>query len=149
MNMLSFYTFVATLGPIGYLTAPGTIATIVAIPVMFWLRMLFPSSFVYGSIVFLFLIVSLWVVHKARRYFKRYEDPPEIVIDEVVGCLITFWAIPLSTPSVIVGLLLFRFFDISKIGGVHYAERLNGSWGIVLDDVVAALVSNIILYFIF
>ena len=147
--MLSFYTFIATLGPIGYLTVPGTIATIVTIPLMFWLRMLFPSPFVYGGIVFLFLIVSLWVVHKARRYFKRHEDPPEIVIDEVVGCLITFWAIPLSTSSVIVGLLLFRFFDISKIGGAHYAERLNGSWGIVLDDVVAALISNMILRLLF
>ncbi len=147
--MLSFYTFIATLGPIGYLTVPGTIATIVTIPFMFWLRMLFPSPFVYGGIVFLFLIVSLWVVHKARRYFKRHEDPPEIVIDEVVGCLITFWVIPLSTSSVIVGLLLFRFFDIFKIGGIRYVERLNGCWGIVLDDVVAALMSNIILRLIF
>jgi len=147
--MLLFYTFVATLGPIGFLTAPGTIASIVTIPVMFWLRMLFSSQLAYGGMVLIFLVVSLYVVHKVRTYFKRHEDPPEIVIDEVVGCLITFWAIPLCTSSVIVGLLLFRFFDISKIGGIRYVERLNGSWGIVLDDVVAALMSNIILRLIF
>ena len=147
--MLLFYTFVATLGPIGYLTAPGTIASIVTIPGMFWLRMLFPSQQAYGSIVIVFLVASLYVVHKARTHFKRHEDPPEIVIDEVAGVLITFLAIPLSTSSVIVGLLLFRFFDIFKIGGIRYVERLNGCWGIVLDDVVAALMSNIILRLIF
>ena len=147
--MLLFYTFVATLGPIGYLTAPGTIASIITIPGMFWLRMLFPSSVAYGGIVMVFVIASLYVVHKARVHFKRHEDPPEIVIDEVVGCLVTFWAIPLCTSSVIVGLLLFRFFDIFKMGGIRYVERLNGSWGIVFDDVVAAFVSNIILRLIF
>ena len=149
MNMLSFYTFVATLGPVGYLTAPGTIASIVTIPGMFWLRMLFPSQQAYGGIVIIFLIASLYIVHRARTYFKRHEDPPEIVIDEVVGLLITFLAIPLCTSSVVVGFLLFRFFDIFKIGGIRYVERLNGSWGIVLDDVVAALISNIILRLIF
>jgi len=147
--MLSFYKFVATLGPIGYLTAPGTIASIITIPGMFWLRTLFPSQQVYGGIVMVFLAASLYVVHKVRVHFKRHADPPEIVIDEVVGCLITFWAIPLCASSVIVGLLLFRFFDISKMGGIRYVERLNGSWGIVLDDVVAALISNIILRLIF
>jgi len=149
MNLLRFYIFVATLGPIGYLTAPGTIASIVTVPLMFWLRISFPSPQTYASIVVLFLIVSLYVVHKARTYFKRHEDPPEIVIDEVVGLLITFWAIPLCTSSIVMGLLLFRFFDVFKIGGIHYIERLNGSWGIVLDDVAAALISNIILRLIF
>jgi len=147
--MLLFYTFVATLGPIGYLTAPGTIASIVTIPGIFWLRMLFPSQQAYGGIVMVFFVTSLYIVHKVRMHFKRHEDPPEIVIDEVVGCLVTFWAIPLCAPSVIVGLLLFRFFDIFKIGGIQYVERLNGCWGIVLDDVAAAFMSNIILRLIF
>ncbi len=146
--MLSFYIFIATLGPIGYLTAPGTIATTVTIPIVFWLRTFFSSS-IYSGILVGATIVSLWVVHKARRHFKRHEDPPEIVIDEFVGCLFTFWAVPLCTSSIIIGLLLFRFFDVLKVGGAGYAERLSGSWGIVLDDIVAALVSNLILRLVF
>ncbi|MGB8367139.1 MAG: phosphatidylglycerophosphatase A [Candidatus Babeliales bacterium] len=149
MKLLSFYTFIATLGPIGYLTAPGTMATIVTIPMVFWLQKLFPTSIVYGGIVGGITFLSLWIVHKAQPYFKRREDPPEIVLDELAGCLITFWAIPLSTTSVIIGLLLFRFFDILKVGFIRYAEQLNGSWGIMLDDVIAALVANLILRLIF
>ncbi len=149
MNYSKLYVHVATLGPIGYVTASGTVATIVTIPFMFWLRSIMPENLAYGGFVFGFLLVSLWIVHKALAQFKRVDDPSEIVLDEVVGCLITFVAIPLSVESIIVGLILFRFLDILKIGGIGYIERFIGTWGVVMDDVVAAVIANIILRFIF
>lgn len=149
MNMSRIYLYIATLGPFGYVTASGTVATIITVPFMFWVRSMLPGRFAYGVFVFLFLIMSLWVVHKALAQFKHVGDPSEIVLDEVVGCLITFWAVPLSVESIIVGLILFRFFDILKFGGVRYVERLADTWGVVMDDVAAAVISNIILRFIF
>lgn len=149
MNMSRMYLFIATMGPIGYVTASGTVATIVTIPIMYWLRSMLPGRASYGILILGILVFSLWVIHKALTKFKRVEDPSEIVLDEFVGCLITFWAVPLSVESIIVGLILFRFFDIFKFGGVRYAERLVGTWGVVMDDVVAAVISNIILHFIF
>ncbi len=149
MSISRILAMIATLGPIGYFTAPGTVASIVAIPGMAWIHSLFPSEITYGAFCFIFCAVSIVIINKSLVHFKRLEDPSEIVLDEVVGCLFVFWGIPLTTESIIVGLILFRFFDILKIGGVGYVEKLVNAWGIVLDDVAAALISNIILRLIF
>lgn len=81
------------------------------------------------------------------------EDPSEIVIDEVLGSLVTFCAVPLCPISLLGGCILFRFFDISKFGVVGWMEKLPGASGILLDDVVAGLLSNILLrlllYYVF
>ncbi len=142
---MNWYVNIATLGPIGYMNAPGTMASIATLPFMYWLRALLPDQYMYLSATIFTLIVSLWVVRKAVQQSRWHHDPSEVVIDEVVGCLITFWGIALSGKTVLIGFILFRIFDILKIGGVHYLERLPGEWGIVFDDVVAGLLSNIIL----
>jgi Phosphatidylglycerophosphatase A and related proteins len=63
----------------------------------------------------------------------------------MVGCLITFWGVVLTAQSMIIGFLLFRFFDIAKLGWIKRAEKFDRGWGVVADDVVAALCANIIL----
>jgi len=146
--MLGFCSVIATLGPIGYLTASGTVATLLALPCMYWLRINL-DRFQYGVLLMLFFIMTIVIISCALSRFKRMDDPSEIVLDEVLGCFITFFDVPLSTASIIMGFMLFRFFDILKIGGVRYAERLVGAWGIVLDDVVAAVLSCLILRLLF
>jgi len=146
--VLHLCSVLATLGPIGYLTASGTVATLLTIPCMYWLRTVL-DRFQYGVLLLLFFIITIVVVSGALARLKRSDDPAEIVIDEVLGCLVTFFDVPLSTPSLFVGLVLFRFFDILKIGGVQYAERLVGPWGIVLDDIVAGVLSCVILRMLF
>lgn len=149
MNLSRIGVFLATLGPVGYLPAPGTVATFLTIPVVFGLRSCLPDQAIFGWFLCGIFLCSLALVHYAAPEFKKSEDPSEIVLDEVVGCLLTFWSIPLSAVSVTTGFVLFRLLDISKIIGIKYVERLPGGLGIMMDDVIAAAVANIILRLIF
>lgn len=142
---MNWYVNIATLGPIGYMSAPGTMASIVTLPLVYWLHTIMPNQYAYLSIVIFALIGSLWIVRKAMQLSRWHHDPSEVVIDEVIGCLLTFCGIALSGKAALLGFILFRFFDITKFGGIHYLERLPGELGIVFDDVAAGLISNIIL----
>ncbi|QHN05291.1 phosphatidylglycerophosphatase A [Granulicella sp. WH15] len=69
------------------------------------------------------------------------DDPGHVVIDEVAGQLFALIAIPADWPHALVGLLLFRLFDITKPPPVRNLERLHGGVGIMLDDVAAGLLA--------
>ena len=73
-------------------------------------------------------------------------DPSYIVIDEWVGQWIALSFLPVNLSFAIVGFLLFRFFDITKLGPVKYFERLPGALGVMSDDIVAGLLSSITIY---
>ncbi len=149
MNMNKIYVFLSTLGPIGYMEASGTMATLVTIPLVYWLRTTIANEFIYCGIIAIIFLVSLFIVRKALHALKRTdEDPSEIVLDEVVGCMITFCGIAVTTQNLFIGFVLFRFFDIFKFSGIKYVERFHGEWGVMLDDIVAALMANIILRFL-
>lgn len=139
----------ARLGPIGNLEAPGTVATVVTLPLVFWLRVLVPNLYAYGFLLLVFILVSKIIIERACNYLGNHNDPAEIVLDELVGCLVVFWGISLTTQTLVIGCMLFRFFDISKVCGISYCERLPGGWGIVLDDVAAGLLSNLVLHMLF
>lgn len=141
----NWWAHIATLGPIGYFAASGTVATFVTLPLVYALHSWVPQAGPYFAVMLSFLIVGLVVVQKALPCFNRQDDPSEIVLDEVVGCLITFWMIPLNPQSVMVGFVLFRVLDIIKFGLVKKAEDLAQAWGVMGDDVVAAIIANIIL----
>ena len=93
----------------------------------------------------LLFLVGVWSAGKAEKVFGRV-DPGQVVIDEVVGQIITFVATPrIAWIGLIVGFILFRAFDIVKPFPARQAERLPGGWGIMMDDVVAGLYSLIVL----
>ena len=75
------------------------------------------------------------------------KDPSFVVIDEFAGMWISL-IVSDQLFLVIMSFLLFRFFDITKLLGIHKIEKLNGSLGIILDDVFAGLYSLIIIYII-
>lgn len=141
----SFFTMLATVGPIGYLPAPGTWGALVALPLVYALFLLNLSYSSALQCVVLVTVASLYVIKKALEHMNRADDPSEIILDEVVGCLITFLGIPLHAPLLMLGFLLFRFFDITKCG-IRSCELLFGAWGVLCDDVVAGIISNIILH---
>jgi phosphatidylglycerophosphatase A len=71
------------------------------------------------------------------------KDPPHVILDELVGQCVTFFMIPLSWRTLLLGFLLFRFFDIIKPFPVHTVEAIKGATGIVADDFVAGIYANI------
>jgi phosphatidylglycerophosphatase A len=76
------------------------------------------------------------------------KDSYRIVIDEVAGMCLTLLFVPVSWQTVTIGLVLFRFFDIAKPFYIRKMEKLNGGWGVMMDDMLAGLYSNIILQII-
>ncbi len=143
----SWWVSIATLGDVRFSPAPGTVASALTLPFIIGMYHLNISLFTYALVIVLFAVFSFICIEKSRRYFDKH-DPKEIVLDECLGMLITFFGIPLSLFSVVIGFLLFRLFDISKLFGIKLCEKLPGTWGILADDVAAGLLTLLILRFL-
>ena len=105
-----------------------------------------------GVVIGLTLLLSVWASTVTARHL-RTADPGAIVIDEVVAFWIVLWLIsPASFWAQAVAFALFRFFDAAKPGPVRWADRLlhgargwKGGFGIVLDDLVAAFCTLLVI----
>jgi len=128
----------ATWGGSGYSPfASGTVGTLAAIP--FYLALAGLSLPLYLITLTAFFFLACWVSGKAEVIFGE-QDSGKIVIDEVVGYLVTMTAIPLHWSYVLAGFLLFRFFDIVKIPPARwFDQKLKNGYGVVLDDVAAGV----------
>jgi phosphatidylglycerophosphatase A len=127
--------------------APGTAGTIAAVPFFFLLSLLPLYGYLAG--VLGIGLVACWAAGQAERIFKE-KDSPRIVIDEVVGFLVTMIALPAQWPYILVGFLLFRAFDILKPPPIRLIERkVRGGCGVVLDDVLAGIYAHIALRLLF
>ena len=140
--MTRLAVFVATVGYSGYFpVAPGTVGS--AAGLVFYLLVWWSQSVVVevGLIVVLFL-VGIWAGTTAERYFGGI-DPGPIVIDEVVGMLITLAFIPVGLSGALVGFFMFRVFDVIKPYPAGRLERLHGGLGVMADDAMAAVYANL------
>jgi len=119
--------------------APGTIGTIVFLPVV----LLFSTISLFYSVIFFVCLCLLGVWAAARcAELVNEKDPKFVVIDEGAGIFLTFLGI--QSPNfyeLIIGFILFRIFDILKPPPVSNAEKLPGGIGIVADDLAAGLYS--------
>ena len=123
--------------------APGTFGTLLAVPLYFLMQPLALSW--YLAIVAALFIFGVVCCHVTARNLGVH-DHPAIVWDEIVGYLVTMTAAPRGWPWIVIGFVLFRFFDIAKPWPVRQVDhRIGGGIGIMLDDVVAALYSALVL----
>ena len=83
--------------------------------------------------------LGVWVAGEAERLCGSKDATP-IVIDEIVGVLLTYYAVPVALLPVLVGFVCFRCFDILK--PLPQLEQLPGGWGIMLDDLCAGLLAQ-------
>ena len=130
--------------------APGTFCSFIAFLAWFYLRFYIEGVFIlYASLILFFVGVAVSTIHS--EVIKK-EDPSEIVIDEWVGQWIALWLIPHSFYWGFASFVLFRFFDISKLGPVQGMDDIKSGTGIMMDDVVAGilalLVTQSLYYFI-
>ncbi len=138
---------IATQGAVGYAQAPGTLATIMSIPFIYFLKQSCISQVSYALLAVVGLCFGFVIVRKALPYFHE-SDPSEIVIDEMIGFMFVFIAIDWSLITLLLGFVLFRLIDIYKPLGIHFIEQLHGAWGIMLDDVAAGLLANLFVQFL-
>ena len=139
VHLFSF-GFGAGLSPV----APGTVGTLLGVAVYLARVSLSPVLYVL-CIVGLFM-AGCWACGQTSAILK-VPDHPGIVIDEVVGYLVTMLFVPLAWYWVLAGFFLFRVFDIWKPWPVSLADRkVSGGFGIMLDDLLAALYALLCLH---
>jgi phosphatidylglycerophosphatase A len=134
----------STLGPIGYLPASGTVATVIALFVLWGASFLGLTSFYLFHSIVIFVGLSVVIIHGALKNFSHH-DPSEIVLDEVVGFFFAASIFPLKLSWLIGVAVVFRFFDILKPLGIKNFEKLGGPAGIVIDDLLAGFYTWIVL----
>ncbi len=123
--------------------APGTFGSVAALP---FLPLFAPLPLVFGAALLVVTAAAGIVIcgHAGRQLGQA--DPGCVVWDEMVGVWLTLFAVPLSLPAVVAGFLLFRLFDIAKPWPISWCDRhLKGGLGIMVDDLVAALLAALVL----
>ena len=141
--MTRLAVFIATVGYCGYFPfAPGTVGS--AAGLLFYALVWWSGSpaVEVGMILGLFA-VGVWAGTTAERYFGGV-DPGPIVMDEVVGMLITLAFIPnLGWSGLLAGFVLFRIFDVIKPYPAGRFEQMHGGLGVMADDAMAAVYANV------
>jgi phosphatidylglycerophosphatase A len=140
-----FAVFLATAGYSGYFPiAPGTVGSAVGLVVYAILRWAAPSHLGIAELVSIFglFAAGVWAATTAERYFGGI-DPGPIVLDEVVGMLITLALIPVGISGALAGFVLFRIFDVIKPFPARRLEALHGGLGVMADDAMAAVYANV------
>jgi phosphatidylglycerophosphatase A len=126
--------------------APGTFGTIAAIPI--YLLINNTSNYVYLAISTLLFIIGIPIANKVTIDLG-VDDYKGIVIDEIVGYLFVMFLAPSGVYWIILGFILFRLFDIWKPEPIRFIDkRVKGGFGIMLDDLVAAIFAWIALQLI-
>ena len=145
---------ITTLGPLGRLKAPGTWGS--AAGLLWWALVVrlahakgWHHEFFFDALVVLTAILLCGVA----AAFIGKKDPSEVILDEFAAMPLVFLFNPyayrndkISLVFILLGFLLFRLFDITKPFGIKALEKLPGGFGIVLDDVMAAIYANLALH---
>ena len=136
--------------------APGTIASFITCILFILLINTFSITIIFLITISIFLYFFI-AINNSFDEFKS-DDPQEIVIDEVVGQMLTLLAIPVYEtlyPLPVIyyclgAFILFRLFDIFKPYPINYVDNnFKDAWGIMLDDILAGTYSIVILILIF
>ncbi|MDO9464933.1 MAG: phosphatidylglycerophosphatase A [bacterium] len=123
--------------------APGTVGSLAGLG-LYWILSHHYSSGLYFLILGLLFIVGILIGKKAEEVFGK-KDCRKFVLDEVFGILIALTMVPFRPFYIITGFILFRIFDILKPFPAKMAEKLPHGWGVMLDDAVAGIYTNLIL----
>lgn len=146
--MQKFLISLATLFGLGKnKKAPGTWGTAATLPLAFVL--LWCGPIVHMVATLLLLPVGIFSAELYEQQSDRH-DSQEVIIDEVLGFLITMTWLPMTWQSFVFGFFLFRLLDIMKPFPIGYLDkRIQGGLGVVIDDVAAGLIANILLQIVY
>jgi phosphatidylglycerophosphatase A len=133
---------IATALGVGYVPfASGTFGS--AVGLVLW-ALLPPTAAAQAAAILLIFAVGSWSASVAERHFGT-TDPAQVVIDEVVGMLITLFLNPVGWAGAFGAFLLFRVADVVKPYPANRLERLHGGVGVMADDAMAAVYGRLLL----
>ncbi len=137
---------IASVFYIGYLpVAPGSIGSFAALFIYFFIK---DNPRLMGISIIISLILGLLTAGTAERLFGG-RDASEIIIDEFTGMLVGLYLLPASMGYIVSAFLLFRFFDIVKPAPIKKLEGLSGGLGVMADDLMAGVYTNLILHVVY
>lgn len=155
MKAKGFVHFLKELLATGFFTGyipvmPGTMGTLVGVLIYIFLS---PIAAGYYLILILLIIVAVKVSDYAEKSIFKTKDPPHIVIDEIVGFLLAMVSFPFQPTLdgikyLVIGFVLFRVLDIWKPYPIRQSQKLEGGLGVVMDDLLAGVYTNLFLQFI-
>jgi len=136
--------FLATCGFVGHVpVAPGTAGSLVGVALFYALRA-FDAPFAEVAAILILFAAGVWAAGVAERHWQR-TDPGPVVIDEVVGMLITLCWLPLTGLGVFVGFLVFRVLDVWKPWPAARFESLHGGLGVMADDAMSGVYGQVLM----
>jgi phosphatidylglycerophosphatase A len=136
--------FLATCGYVGYApVAPGTFGSAAGLAIFALVRAS-GSMYLELAVIGGLFALGVWSGTEAERHFGGV-DPGPIVLDEVVGMLITLALLPVNPMGAFVGFIVFRALDVVKPWPSGRFERLHGGLGVMADDAMAAVYGNVLM----
>ena len=143
--MTRFAVFVSTFGYVGFFpVAPGTIGSLAGLLVYAAIARLGGGPVADAVTIVILFAAGVWAGTIAERHFGGI-DPGPVVIDEVIGMMITLFLVPVGVAGAVAGFALFRISDIVKPFPSARLEGLHGGWGVMADDAMAAIYANLAL----
>jgi phosphatidylglycerophosphatase A len=140
-GLILFFSSGTYLGYIPF--ASGTFGTLWGLPIFYFLSA--QSLLIQIPIILASIGLAILLAGQAETFLKR-KDPSQVVIDEIVGYMVTVAGMSFSWTNAILGFFIFRIMDILKPFPIRKIDqKMPGGWGIVLDDVLAGIYSQIIL----
>lgn len=141
--MIKLHEILSSFFGIGYIRKGGGTVAAIATALIWYVAVAVPDSGMAIGTVLLVIVYGIWAGNVVEK--KWGKDSSKVVIDEVAGMLVALLFIPVTVLNVFVALVLFRFFDILKPLLIRRLEKLPGGWGVMGDDVLAGIYSNIVL----
>lgn len=135
--------FVATAGYVGYAPiAPGTFGSMVGVAIYAGLQWTGLPLIEAAAIVAIFAL-GLWSADVVEQHLGK--DPGVVVIDEVLGMLVTMAFLDLTPFGAVVAFVAFRVFDVVKPWPAGRLEHLRGGPGVMMDDFVAGVYAHVVM----
>jgi phosphatidylglycerophosphatase A len=136
-------TFVSTAAYAGYMPlVPGTFGSLVGVALYFIVK---DSLLAMLGAVAAVTLAGFWSAGRMEKLLGGKKDPSCVVIDEVCGMLITMLFVPYDIRFVVLGFFLFRLLDTIKPFPANGLQKLRGSAGVMIDDIVAGMYANLVL----
>ena len=142
--MMRVHRLICTWLGIGYIgKGAGTVAA--AICCLIWFVTFHKYSHDYSQLLLVLIvtIVGIWSAGKVETVWGK--DSNRVVIDEVAGMGVSMLFLPVTWKYIVSAFILFRFFDIAKPLFIRRLERFPGGWGVMADDLLAGIYSNLIM----
>jgi phosphatidylglycerophosphatase A len=143
--MMLLARWVATFAGIGY-TVPkgaGTIAAAAGCLLWWWLVSRGLGDWMLLAGILLVFFAGVWSSALVEKQWGK--DPNRVVVDELLGMWVSLYLVPFNWKYFLAAFLIFRFFDIVKPLYIRKAEQLPSGWGIMADDLLAGIYTNLLL----